>query len=54
MKKLIELKKMIEIARQELDKSIETEDFEGYYQKSIALDELIEQYLDAQELAKVG
>lgn len=54
MKKLSELKKMIETARQELDKALETESFQVYYQKSVELDQLIEQYLDAQELAKVG
>lgn len=54
MKKLNELKKEIETARQELDQALETEAFEVYYQKSVALDQLIEQYLDAQELAKVG
>ncbi len=54
MKEQRELKKMIEAARLELDKALETESFEVYYQKSVELDQLIEQYLDAQEFAKVG
>lgn len=50
MKKIYELQKKIENARQELDEAFLQEDkFEIYYEKSTKLDKLIEEYLERKE-----
>lgn len=50
MKKIHELQRKIELARQELDEALLQEDeFEQYYEKSTKLDELIEEYLEKKE-----
>lgn len=50
MKKIYELQKKIESARNELDKALLQEDkFEDYYEKSTKLDKLIEEYLERKE-----
>ena len=54
MRELKELKKMIEVARMDLDRSMETECFDVYYKKSVELDRLIEKYLDAKEAAEMA
>ena len=45
------LKKRIEETREELNKLVVTEKFENYYALSLKLDALIEEYLDANEMA---
>lgn len=50
MRELMELQNLIEKARLELDQSLADEDsYETYYEKSLYLDQLIEEYLDAKE-----
>ena len=50
MSDMTELQKEIELARLELDESLLQEDeFGEYYQKSIRLDKLIEEYLEMKE-----
>ena len=50
MRKLYELRKEIETARLELEKSLlQEDDFECYYEKSTKLDKLIEEYLESKE-----
>ncbi len=50
MRELMELQNLIEKARLELDQSLAAEDsYETYYEKSLYLDRLIEEYLDAKE-----
>lgn len=51
MNAIDELKQLIEETREELNKLVVTEKFEKYYAVSQKLDALIEEYLDAQELA---
>jgi len=46
MNKVNNLKKKIEETRNELNKIILTDKFELYYEKSVELDKLIEEYLD--------
>ena len=46
MNKIEELQLAIEVARRELDASLEAGNFEVAYEKSKFLDNLIEQYLD--------
>ena len=50
MRELKELQNLIEKARLELDQSLEDEGYEVYYQKSVYLDKLIEEYLEVKEL----
>ena len=47
MNKVNDLKTKIEKTRDELNELILTENFEVYYAKSVELDKLIEEYLDA-------
>ena len=47
MNKVNYLKTKIEKTRDELNELILTENFEVYYAKSVELDKLIEEYLDA-------
>lgn len=50
MKRIYELQKEIESARNELNKAFLQEDkFEHYYEKSTRLDKLIEEYLERKE-----
>lgn len=50
MKKIYELQKKIEYARQELDEALlQKDEFEDYYEKSTKLDKLIEEYLERKE-----
>lgn len=50
MKKIFELRKKIEHARDELDEALLQEDeFDDYYEKSMKLDKLIEEYLERKE-----
>ncbi len=50
MKKMYELQKKIETARQELNQAYLVEgEFERYYEKSTRLDKLIEEYLESKE-----
>ena len=50
MRRLYELRKEIETARLELEKSLlQKDDFECYYEKSTKLDKLIEEYLESKE-----
>lgn len=51
MKAIDEIKVLIEETREELNKLVVVEKFEEYYAMSQKLDALIEEYLDAQELA---
>lgn len=52
MKKMYELQKKIEIAREELDQAYLAADrFESYYEKSTKLDRLIEEYIERKEAA---
>jgi hypothetical protein len=43
------LKQKIETARMNLDNGLEKDGIENHYQASLALDQLIEQYLDLAE-----
>lgn len=52
MRTVEELKVLIEEARKELDTLILTEKEEIYYEKSKALDKLIEEYLELEEEQK--
>lgn len=49
MRELSELKEMIEVARLELDESLLGADYTVYYEKSLYLDKLIEEYLDIRD-----
>ncbi len=49
MKKLKELHNRIEFARLELNQSLVQDDYEIYYQKSVYLDQLIEEYIELKE-----
>lgn len=49
MRGLSELKEMIEVARIELDESLLSADYTIYYEKSVYLDKLIEEYLDIKD-----
>lgn len=50
MKKTVEIREKIELARQELDQAVLVDDgFELFYEKSVMLDKLIEEYLDEEE-----
>lgn len=51
MRAIDELKKVIEETREELNALILTGEFEEYYAVSQKLDALIEQYLEATEMA---
>lgn len=51
MKAIDEMKKLIEETREELNTLILTEKYENYYAVSQKMDALIEEYLDAQEVA---
>lgn len=46
MNKVNNLKNKIEKTRSELNELIVSEKFEVYYQKSVELDQLIEEYID--------
>lgn len=50
MRKIEEIKTLIERTREELDALILTEKLENYYEKSVELDKLIEEYLDVEEI----
>jgi len=50
MRKIEEIKALIEKTREELDTLILTEELENYYEKSKELDKLIEEYLDVEEI----
>lgn len=50
MRKIEELKSLIENTRKELDDLILTEKLETYYEKSKELDKLIEEYLEVEEM----
>lgn len=50
MRKIEEIKTLIERTREELDDLILTENLENYYEKSKELDKLIEEYLDVEEI----
>ena len=50
MRKINEIKSLIEKKREELDALILTDKFETYYEKSKELDKLIEEYLDVEEI----
>lgn len=52
MKKINKLRKKIEIARIELNRSFVEDEFDVYYQKNLKLDRLIEEYMDLQEKKK--
>jgi hypothetical protein len=43
------LRQQIETARMNLDKKLENDGIENHYQASVALDQLIEEYLDLAE-----
>lgn len=50
MKKMVEIREKIERARQELDRAMLADDgFDLFYEKSVVLDKLIEEYLDEEE-----
>ena len=50
MKKTVEIREKIELARRELDQAVLVDDgFELFYEKSVMLDKLIEEYLDEEE-----
>lgn len=51
MKAIDEMKKLIEETREELNKLVLSENYEDYYAVSQKMDALIEEYLDAKELA---
>lgn len=54
MRKLYELQRKIETAREELDQALLHEDeFEFYYEKSTNLDKLIEEYLERKEITGI-
>lgn len=53
MRAIDELKKIIEETREELNNLVVSESFEKYYPVSKKLDSLIEEYIEAQELAMV-
>lgn len=50
MRKIEDIKSLIEKTRDELDALILTEELESYYEKSKELDKLIEEYLDVEEM----
>lgn len=49
MRERKELQHLIEKARLELDRALESDSYEIYYQKSVYLDKLIEEYLEITE-----
>jgi uncharacterized membrane-anchored protein YhcB (DUF1043 family) len=49
MSELEKLRQEIETARKKLDRKLEKDGIENHYQASVALDRLIEQYLDLRE-----
>ena len=50
MKQISEIQKRIEAARHELDEAfLQKDEFVSYYEKSIRLDKLIEEYLERME-----
>jgi len=49
MEKNVELKTEIENLREELNQSIVEEQYEIYYQKSVKLDKLIEEYIELED-----
>lgn len=50
MRKLCDIKREIELARNELDEVVLQEDgIERYYEKSTILDKLIEEYLERED-----
>ena len=49
MERYHELKAKIETLRDELNQSIVEEQFEVYYEKSVALDKLIEEYIELED-----
>ncbi len=51
MRKIEEIKTLIEETRKELDSLVSTEELKKYYEKSKELDKLIEEYLDLEESA---
>ena len=53
MREQKELRQLIEKARLDLDESLDSDSYEVYYEKSVYLDRLIEEYLELQELARV-
>ncbi len=53
MREQKELQQLIEKARLDLDESLDSDSYEVYYEKSVYLDRLIEEYLELQELARV-
>lgn len=53
MREQKELQQLIEKARLDLDESLDSDSYEIYYEKSVYLDRLIEEYLELQELARV-
>lgn len=53
MREQKELQQLIEKARLDLDQSLDSDSYEVYYEKSVYLDRLIEEYLELQELARV-
>lgn len=53
MREQKELQHLIEKARLDLDQSLDSDSYEVYYEKSVYLDRLIEEYLELQELTRV-
>ena len=52
MKQISEIQKKIEAARRELDEALlQKDEFISYYEKSIRLDKLIEEYLEQNEMS---
>lgn len=49
MQKLFQLRTRIEYLRKKLEWSIQHEGYESYYEKSLVLDKMIEEYLDETE-----
>lgn len=49
MERYIRLKSKIEALREELDASIVEDKYEVYYEKSLQLDKLIEEYIKLEE-----
>lgn len=53
MREQKELQYLIEKARLDLDQSLDSDSYEIYYEKSVYLDRLIEEYLELQETVQV-
>ena len=49
MEKLSKLRDEIETLREDLDASLLADQYEVYYEKSVALDKLIEEYIDLEQ-----